>query len=361
LHLFRILLSSLLLACVALAQPAVAHDAPVSYLDLELGEQRVEGTLKVHWVELALEFGFDEPHELFDSGVLRQQDSPINRLLAEQLVLSDGAGRAMVLEITAVREDVEDFVEIDFVGDAAPPAELAMDIHLFPAVTAQQTLVSLREGGEVRQQFVFTADSDPQTYYAGTAAGVLAVFSTFVPSGAHHVLIGPDHVLFILGLILLGGSLRRLALIVTAFTLGHSVTLALAATGVFAPPAWLIEPMIALSIVMVGVDNLLRKPGQRDLRALFALLFGLIHGFGFAFVLREFGLPPGSLAASLLAFNIGVELGQLAIVIPLALALAWLRSRYPLVSGRIVTIGSLAVVAAGVYWFVDRVRILGGG
>ena len=360
-HPLRFLLLPFIAALVALAGPASAHDAPVSYLDIELGEQRVEGTLKVHWVELALEFGFDEPHDLFDSGVLRQQDSPINRVLAEQMSLRDGAGRAMALTITDIREDTDDFVEIDFVSDVPPPAQLVMDVHLFPSVTAQQTLVSLREDGAIRQQFVFTADSDPQTYYAGTAAGVLAVFATFVPSGAHHVLIGPDHVLFILGLILLGGSLRRLALIVTSFTIGHSVTLALAATGVFAPPAWLIEPMIALSIVVVGVDNLLRKPGQRDLRAVFALLFGLIHGFGFAFVLREFGLPPGSLAASLLAFNIGVELGQLAIVIPVALALAWVRGRYPQLAGRIVTIGSLAVVAAGVYWFVDRVRILGGG
>src|SRR5690606_18376636 len=139
------------------------------------------------------------------------------------------------------------------------------------------------------QQWLFDASSPPRTFYTGTIGGVGAVFGTFVPSGAHHVLIGPDHVLFLIGLILLGGSLRRLVLIVTAFTVGHSVTLALAALSILSPPAWIIEPLIALSIVIVGLDNLLRGRGSdegRDLRSLFALLFGLVHGFGFAFVLR---------------------------------------------------------------------------
>ena len=256
-------------------------------------------------------------------------------------------------EITAA--PAEDALRLPFRASRAAPPALTVDVSLFPYDPAHQTFVNIYEDGDLRQQFLFSADSAPQTHYAGTAAGIMAVFGTFVPSGAHHVLIGPDHVLFLIGLILLGGSLRRLAIIVTAFTLGHSVTLALAATGTFAPPAWLIEPLIALSIVIVGADNLLRQEGQRDLRPVFALVFGLIHGFGFAFVLREFGLPDGNLAWSLAAFNIGVEIGQLVIVIPVALALAWLRPRAPVATKRIVIGGSLAVILAGAYWFVDRV------
>ncbi|MGB3797816.1 MAG: HupE/UreJ family protein, partial [Alteraurantiacibacter sp.] len=333
-----------------------AHPAPFSYLDVELHEQHIEGTLSVHTIDIAHELDIEEPSTLLDERVLAAQYSKIKALMTRRIVLQGAGGDGIVLEfgdISASRD--EDALRLQFRASRAPPSALTVDANLFPHDPAHQTFVNIYEAGDLRQQFLFDAETAPQTHYAGTAAGVMAVFGTFVPSGAHHVLIGPDHVLFLIGLILLGGSLRRLALIVTAFTLGHSVTLALAATGTFAPPAWLVEPLIALSIVIVGVDNLLQKDGQRELRPLFALLFGLIHGFGFAFVLRDFGLPEGNLAWSLLAFNIGVEIGQLAIVVPVALALAWLRTRAPLATKRLVIGGSLAVILAGAYWFVDRV------
>ncbi|WP_120077920.1 HupE/UreJ family protein [Aurantiacibacter odishensis] len=347
-------------AVLTISGPAQAHPAPFSYADVELHEQHIEGTLSVHTIDLAHELGIEEPQTLLDERVLASQYSDIKGMLRDRLVFMNADGEVIPLQfqdISAAAAD--DALLLRFRSDMTPTPSLIVDAHLFPYDPAHQTFVNIYEKGELRQQFLFGADSPPQTHYAGTAAGVAAVFATFVPSGAHHVLIGPDHVLFLIGLILLGGSLRRLAVIVTAFTVGHSVTLALAATGTFAPPAWLIEPLIALSIVIVGADNLLRKEGQRDLRPIFALLFGLIHGFGFAFVLREFGLPTGNLAWSLLAFNIGVEIGQLAIVVPFALALAWLRKRMPQVTKRIVIGGSLAVVLAGAYWFVDRVLNLG--
>ncbi len=349
-------------ALIALCEPAAAHPAPFSHVDVELHEGHVEGTLSVHTIDVAHELDIDEPSTLFDVGVLSAQHAEIKSFITRRFSLSDGEGNALPLEFGDISPSPsDDALLIAFRAEETSPATLRVDAHLFPYDPAHQTFVNIYEDGDLRQQFLFDADSEAQTHYAGTAAGVMAVFATFVPSGAHHVLIGPDHVLFVIGLILLGGSLRRLAVIVTAFTLGHSVTLALAATGTFAPPSWLIEPLIALSIVVVGADNLLRKEDQRDLRPLFALVFGLVHGFGFAYVLREFGLPDGNLAWSLLAFNIGVEIGQLAIVIPAVLALAWLRTRAPIVAKRIVIGGSLAVMLAGAYWFVDRVLNLGSG
>jgi hydrogenase/urease accessory protein HupE len=172
--------------------------------------------------------------------------------------------------------------------------------------------------------------TEPVTYYRGTTAGALAVMGTFIPSGIHHIMIGPDHILFLVGLLLLGGTLRRLVTIVTAFTIGHSITLSLAALDIVNLPAWLIEPAIALSIVVVGADNLLQgKEKGRDLRAWVAGAFGLVHGFGFANVLKEFGLPQEALGWSLFSFNVGVELGQLAIVLVVASALAFTRRRWP--------------------------------
>src|SRR3954453_14641495 len=163
-------------------------------------------------------------------------------------------------------------------------------------------------------------------YFAGTRQGVLAVVKKFLPAGIHHILIGPDHILFLVGLLLLGGSLRQLLLVVTSFTIAHSITLSLAALNIVTPPARLIEPAIALSIVYVGADNLLLR-GGRDVRAWIAFAFGFIHGFGFANVLREMDLPSRALGWSLFSFNVGVEIGQLVVVVVVASALAVLRAR----------------------------------
>jgi hydrogenase/urease accessory protein HupE len=221
-----------------------------------------------------------------------------------------------------------------------------------------QTFVNVYEGGALRHQAILDARRTAMTYYAGSWFGVGAVLATFVPAGVHHIAIGPDHLLFLVGLLLLGGSAGRLAGVVTAFTLGHSVTLALAATGAVALPAAIVEPAIALTLVLVGADNLLAasRPDvpRRDLRAGMAGVFGLIHGFGFAAVLREFGLPDAALGWSLFGFNLGVELGQLALVLPLALALAWIRRQRPEAARRIAVIGSAVVALAGAFWFVQR-------
>jgi len=210
-------------------------------------------------------------------------------------------------------------------------------------------------------------------FYRGTVQGAAAVLRVFVPAGVEHILIGPDHVLFIVGLLLLGGTIRRLAGIVTAFTLGHSVTLSLAALDVFNPPAAIVEPTIALSIVLVGADNLLSRGRQpaagrdhdrslrahADIRHWIAAVFGLVHGFGFASVLKDFGLPSSALGWSLLSFNVGVEIGQLAIVLVVASTLAAVRRRSVWASERLAFAGSVVVMLAGGYWFVQRVFLTG--
>ncbi len=193
--------------------------------------------------------------------------------------------------------------------------------------------------------------------------------------GIEHILIGPDHILFLIGLLLLGGTLSRLALIVTSFTVGHSITLTLAALDMLSPPARFIEPLIALTIVVVGADNLARLENQTkrvcafcafcgsgsaaesaaDIRAWLAVAFGLIHGFGFAYVLKEFGLPQAALGWSLFAFNLGVEIGQLLIVGVVAGALLMVGRNSAALARQLAVVGSIAVIAAGAYWFVERV------
>ena len=190
------------------------------------------------------------------------------------------------------------------------------------------------------------------------------MLGTFVPAGAYHIAIGPDHLLFLVGLLLLGGSLRRLGLIVTAFTVGHTVTLSLAALDIYAPPAAIIEPLIALSIVLVGVDNLLvgdggggqPRPAAVDGRA-------VRPGPRFRLRLGAARIRPAreALGWSLFGFNLGVELGQLAFVLPVAALLAWIRGRSALAGARLAMVGSVVVALAGAYWFVQRVFFPGSG
>lgn len=342
---------------------AAAHPAPFSYLDLQLESEAINGTLTVHVIDLAHELAIDQPATLLDEGVLEQQYGQIQRIFSARMRI--GAGDLPPPQWGAVTPLPGDqAVRMAFTIPAAPPAALALDARLFGYDPLHQTFVNVYEGGELAQQWILSDGDTRRTHYAGTTAGAMAVLGTFIPSGVHHILIGPDHVLFIVALILLGGTWRRLALIVTAFTLGHSVTLSLAALDIVMIPAAVIEPLIALSIVVVAVDNLLRGAGPnkgRDLRAAMAFTFGLIHGFGFAYVLRQFGLPEGQLALSLFGFNVGVEIGQLIVVLVVATVLDQVRRRRPPLARQIATIGSLAVAAAGAYWFVDRVILAGAG
>jgi hydrogenase/urease accessory protein HupE len=229
---------------------------------------------------------------------------------------------------------------------------------LFPYDPNHKTFVNVYER-EGLTQAILDRDRTRFEYYAGTTQGRWAVVRRFVPAGFEHILIGPDHVLFLIGLLLLGGSIPRLAFIVTAFTAAHTITLSLAALSIMNPPARIVEPAIALSIVYVGADNLLRR-GGRDARAWIAFAFGFIHGFGFAYVLREMDLPARSLGWSLFSFNIGVEIGQLLVVLVVASALAALRSRSEAAAQRVAVLGSGLVMAAGTFWYIERVFFPGG-
>jgi hypothetical protein len=170
--------------------------------------------------------------------------------------------------------------------------------------------------------------------------------------GVEHILIGIDHLVFLLGLVVVGGRLRALIAVITAFTLGHSLSLALATLGIWTPDPSFVEPAIALSIAYVGLENF--RVADAAGRWRITLPFGFIHGFGFAGVLAEIGVPDDAVGSALLLFNLGVEAGQLlvlALVLPL---LAWLATMpgYRRVGPRSI---SLAIVLAGLYWFVERV------
>lgn len=356
--------STIFLVVFIAAQAVSAHPAPFAYLDVEYHPDRIEGSATLHVIDVAHDLNVVLPDGPIDSHFLHhlaERDDEIGAMLSERIAFSGPDGVRLIprWEGASVVEG-DDALRLTYRIEGAPPAELQVQALLFPYDPIHQTFVNVYEDEELRQQWIFGAGSNAQTYFQGSIAGVLSVLGTFIPSGIHHIAIGPDHILFVIGLILLGGTWRRLALIVTSFTIGHSITLALAALNILVIPASIIEPAIALSIVIIGVDNLMRGDGK-DLRPYLAFGFGLIHGFGFAYVLREFGLPDANLAFALLGFNLGVEIGQIVIVLIAGAAMVMLAKANSKAAKSVQIAGSLAVAAAGAYWFVDRVFFSGAG
>ena len=205
-------------------------------------------------------------------------------------------------------------------------------------------------GGELSQRL---AQRDDAWFEARRTRTASNAFFRFLLLGIEHIFTGYDHVAFLIGLLLLGGTLREMVKIVTAFTVAHSITLALAALDLLAPSPRLIEPLIAASIFFVGAENLWALRTQAAASALrhrwvLTFAFGLVHGFGFAAVLRELHLPRAALASGLVSFNLGVECGQVCIVVVALPLLHWLRrSRAfaPAASACVAALGAFLVAA----------------
>ena len=345
---------ALLLILLAMAAPVAAHPVPFSYLDLRLGADGLQGTVTVHVFDAAHDLGVDPAERLLEPGVALNRASALEAMLGSRLnVEGDGQRLRLAWGSIEVLGDKQS-LRVPFTVVGGRPARMRVDAALFPYDPKHQTFVNVYEDAALRRQAMLDASHPSLEYFSGSSRGTLAVARRFVAAGIQHILIGPDHILFLIGLLLLGGTIRRLALVVSAFTLAHSVTLTLAALNIVSPPSRVVEPLIALSIVYVGVDNLMVK-GGRDVRAWIAFAFGFVHGFGFASVLREMDLPARALGWSLFSFNLGVEIGQLFVVFMVASALAALRHRSEAAGRRLAFAGSLVVVVAGAFWFVQRV------
>jgi hydrogenase/urease accessory protein HupE len=346
---------------LALASPATAHPVPFSYLDVRVQPSGLDITLVVHVVDVGHELKIDPAARLLDPALLGERHAAIAALL-ESRVKIHADGRLLAADGWSVPEPLPERQSIRLrtrYQATSAPGLIAVDANFFPYDPPHQTFLNFYEGEAIATQAILDHSRTRFEHFTGSRQGTFAVVKRFIPSGVHHILIGPDHLLFLVGLLLLGGTLRQLALVVTAFTLAHSVTLSLAALNVLSPPARMIEPAIALSIVYVGADNLLVRNG-RDVRAWIAFAFGFIHGFGFANVLADMDLPKRALGWTLFSFNLGVEVGQLIVVLAVATALAALRSRSEWAGRQLAFVGSVVVMAAGTFWFIERVFFPGG-
>lgn len=349
--------AALFLAVLSLlTAPAVAHPVPFSYLDIRLDPGRLDGSLVIHIIDLAHDLNVTPAETLLDLQFAESKRESIIRLLRSRLEFqADGAKLDYVITRIEPLPDRQALALHLRFDSKLNPGSLKINCALFPYDPLHQTFLNIYEEEALVHQEIFDREHTNLDHFTGNRQGALAVIKKFIPGGIYHIFAGPDHILFLVGLLLLGGSLLRLLTIVTAFTIAHSITLTLAALDILDPPTRLIEPVIALSIVYIGIDNLMVGKTGRDVRAWVAFFFGFVHGFGFAGVLREFGLPPQALGWSLFSFNLGVEIGQVCIVLIVATVLTAIHSRNRKLGERITTVGSICVILAGSYWFIERV------
>jgi hydrogenase/urease accessory protein HupE len=353
----RIRVRILCAAALAIGSTATpgAHALSVSYAQFTIRGGTIEAVVRlpIDDVDLLLRLDTDLDGRISVSEIDRARGR-LEAYVAKHLKLrGDGAALSTTFGRLSLWRDPGrfEYLESDSVHTAARAID-AVSIQtdfLVELYRAHKTLGEVQIAGR-REQFVFEA----RRVYEGRAAAAgsrLATLFSFVRLGIEHIFTGYDHVLFLFGLLLVGTGLRNLVAVVTSFTVAHSTTLALATLGVVEPVPWMIEAAIALSIAYIGIENLF-VPNPRY-RWKITLLFGLVHGFGFATVLRDMHLARTGLALSLFGFNAGVEIGQIAIVsvmYPLLQLVA--RTPYRLAVTRV---ASCVITAAGLFWFYQRI------
>ncbi len=338
-------------ALLLLAGSARGHAAQVAIAEVVIGEREVEVALGANLLELDLLLDLDrdrsgavEPAELEAARVR------IAAYLGGRVVVS-AAGRDLPLRVEELRigrsADGRAVARIGlrFPSDE-PLGEIAMRCEpLADLGPGHRTLATISRGGAV-EQFVF----EPGSPFRSSAPAPWARLGRLLELGILHIFTGYDHVLFLVGLLLAAAGLVEVLKIATSFTAAHSVTMSLAALGLVHLPPRLVEAGIAVSIAWVAAENLFRRePGRRWL---LSLGFGLVHGFGFANVLAEMHLPRAGIASSLLAFNAGVELGQIAIVLAVFPLLLLLRRTASY--AKVMSSASALLLVAGLFWLWQR-------
>lgn len=364
-----------LLSSICASSTAFAHDTSVAYLDLVVDGRGVEVEVRLHGDDLGAPIG-RSPLERPSRQQALERAERVARYVAQRLVLSQDEHRCELSSIgpASVQEAEAPAFRLVIRFRVLCPRvidELVVRDNLFFDIDDNhRAFAKVRAFGATHEKVFGVYDRNLRVR---GSPSTLSVLRQYVALGVEHILTGYDHLTFLLALLAAlaaqgtRAGLRPALAVVTSFTLAHSVTLALAALGVVRPSSRYVESTIALSIALVAALDLrtsLRsqpaRPPSTVARAALGFGFGLVHGLGFAGALGELGLPRQALVRSLAAFNVGVELGQLAVatlVFPLLGALGARLAKSPLGYQRCVLAPiSLALVAMGALWFVQRVR-----
>lgn len=367
------LLVSTLLAALVIATPAPAHEIRPAVADVTVTQTRVTMDITLTLEGLLAGIDLSEVEDT-DAAPEAERYDALRALPAEALEtrLRDAwPDLAQGLRLRAGAEPLDPriaLIEVPETGDLTVPRDSRLVIEatlpqgrapvIFGWAPEYGPIVlrQITEGSDEGYTGYLTRgqDSAPIPRDAAGAEGGLTTFGRYVLIGFDHIVPkGLDHILFVLGLFFFSLKLRPLLYQVSAFTVAHTVTLALAILGLVRVPAAIVEPLIAASIAWIAVENILFKE-MKPWRTAVVFGFGLLHGLGFASVLSDIGLNPARFVTGLIGFNVGVELGQIAV-----LAMAWGMlgiwfGKKPWWRARVAVPASLVIAATGAYWFVER-------
>lgn len=344
-------------------QDAAAHDPGLSSLTIRPRISGLEVTLTLAAKDAAQIADLDENHDGTVTQVefargRRQLDMAVAR---QVLIAADGkiAKHKSIRSRLDENNNVE--VRLHFVATVVSSLEIQSNLIASLALGHRQYLQVQNLNGETVFERLLSAGAHRVTVQMPRSSASTAAFETvrsfanFLSLGVKHILTGYDHLLFLLGLLVVARGFVSALTIITSFTIAHSITLALATLHLVQIPSRIVEPLIAASIVFVGVENLLRGDIP-NARRMVPFGFGLIHGFGFASALRAAGIGSGAggIVLPLFSFNLGVELGQI-MVASAVLPIIWKLRENPMFVARWAPACSAAVVVLGSFWFVERV------
>lgn len=354
-----LLAGGIALAGVVAAQ---AHQVNLSTARVTLGSDRsvtVEVGLKGSDADrLAGTQVFDAKRDQVDPALVAASASPITGYVNAHITVTGADGKPCLRGTATLVPDGDgvvfrnQFSCRDVGGDIVYRSTVLIDID----PTARQ-VVLIGEGDDAPQALLDVSSST--VTLSAPAPSLLSTMERYLVTGIEHIFLGYDHIAFLVAVVLWARRLVPVIKIVTAFTIAHSITLSLATLNLVVIPSTIVEPAIAASIVYVAMENFFTRDIDGRWRVTFA--FGLIHGFGFAGALREIGLPTNAVVTALAAFNIGVEIGQVAIVsivVPALIALDRLTAldkTKPARRATLVYALSAFITALGGYWFVTRV------
>lgn len=340
---------------------AFAHLGSTKYIHAEVTEAGAHLAIDVDAIDASMELGLGPEPEV--DALLARADA-IHRWLTDGVSVRSDGGRCRpeAGPVRRVERDGRPHLSLPVTYECPAPVEgvVLHDDTVFDDDPRHEAIVRIRGPGRSDAVVLRAGSRSSPLGEPPTTAGLVGVF---LWEGMLHLATGYDHVLFLLSLLLaagfvvvrrgIGPALRDVAILVTAFTLGHSVTLIAAALKVVVLPSRPVEAIIATSIVAVAVHNVVRPEERRSLPWM-AFAFGLIHGFGFSSVLAELGLPSGQTVLALVAFNVGIEVAQLVFVAIALGPIAW-AAQLPLYRSVVVRGGSVAIGAMATVWLVERV------
>ncbi len=379
--LYKVLLQWLMVAFILAALiwslKAAAHSSSNSYLTLSAPKDQLSLRADIHFRDVDLIFDLDADRD----GQVTWREAQMRSLelsawLEQGLQLSESGKKCSLGKADLQVSQLADGTYLSAMW--APDCKRINDINSadftlsYKLIFQQDSLHKglLKVDLPNLQSSALLSPERPDAQISLTESSALRVFSKYIIEGVWHIWIGIDHIVFLISLLLLAPLqpsrkkitewlaaqtarpvLLDILAVVTAFTIAHSITLGLTVMEWLTPPSNLIEPAIALSVVLASLNNLLGGYSLKRWRL--AFVFGLIHGFGFANVLLDLGLPNSALVAALGGFNLGVELGQLAIVM-VFLPMAWLLRSTLFYRWVVVAGGSFVIALLGVYWLLDR-------